>query len=151
MQFDYSEQTWKVGKGKFTSPLEIDAWDLALYKEKLQEEVEKSPFGKSLPPKNSPSYDKEVTKAIEAYTNKHQKFAALIACECILTPVPGSPTFAESVKGLNLVEVSAQLGPVINFFFESVKRNMPNALVSQKNGKASKGTRKGNPSKTTSR
>lgn len=151
MQFDYSEQTWTVGKFTYTSSPSIGAWELALYREKLQQATLESPLGKKLPPANSPKFAKAISAAMETYCTKYPKFAALLACESILTPCEGSPPFEEAVKGLDLVEVSNDLGPLVSFFFESAKSSLPSAPVSPKHGKGTNGTPRGNRSKTTSR
>lgn len=151
MQFDYSERTWKVGRHEYASQPQIGAWELALYREKLQQAAIESPLGKTLPPKNSPKYNKAVLAVMEQYSMRYPKYAALIACECILTPCEGSPPFEEAVKGLDLVQVTNDLGPLISFFFKSASDNIQSALASQGNGKATKAIRQGSRSKTTSR
>lgn len=142
MEFDYSEKTWKVRGYEYTSLPSIGAWELALYNEAIQEAVRKSPLGKALPPENSPKYAKAMGDAISAYHNHYPKYAGLLGCEIILRPAPGSPPFAEAIKGLDMIQVATELAPVISFFFGSVKDSMPKVEPKPRTGKGSKGTRK---------
>lgn len=151
MNFDYSEKEWTVGEFTYLSPPSIGAWELALYREKLQEAILKSPLGKKIPAQNTPMFAKAFSDAMNEYSVRYPKFAALIACDCILRPADGSPPFEEAIKGLDLVQVVTDLTPLVAFFFKSVESSMLKQSESPRTGKASRATRKGSRSATTSR